>query len=395
MIKAFLLDLDNTLLKNPDRTFALEYLRLADDFFMQHWQTPDFSQLLVKSVKAMSAVRDMRQTNTGLHVDIVMKSTQRTIDDITGGLSAFYTEAYHKLKSFTAPLKSATDLVNYLNASDYAVVIATNPLYPAEAIQQRLTWAGLPSDFDHYTFVTHADNMHFAKPDMAYYAEILARVGIEPDEAMMVGDSYRNDIEPAHRLGIHTFHVTPSANGHTHGDGTLTDFYRKITETNWLNSLLPKPLIPDHIEPQLRGNMGALYGLLDQVKPDFWDQHPDPNEWSIIQIVCHLLESEEQVQRPRLQQILHESNPFLANPKTPPGPKTAPCDTDGMRVADRLLEERRTTINFLHTLSEDDWQRPARHSIFGPTTLLEMAHFTAQHDRLHLNQLCQTMGNCE
>jgi hypothetical protein len=26
---------------------------------------------------------------------------------------------------------------------------------------------------------------------------------------------------------------------------------------------------------------------------------------------------------------------------------------------------------------------------------LEMAHFTAQHDRLHLNQICQTLGKCE
>jgi hypothetical protein len=207
----------------------------------------------------------------------------------------------------------------------------------------------------------------------------------------MVGDSPKNDIQPAQTLGLHTFYVNDAGNG----DGTLSDFFHFVRDLGMLDNLTSRALTPAMIIPQYQGNIGALYGLLAQVKPNFWEQHPDPNEWSIMQILCHLEESESDVQRPRLERIKQEVNPFLVSPNAPPGPQTESCDDDGYRVAKRFVEERLISINFLEGLTADDWQRPARHSIFGPTTLLEMAHFTAQHDRLHLNQLCQTIGGCE
>jgi hypothetical protein len=60
----------------------------------------------------------------------------------------------------------------------------------------------------------------------------------------------------------------------------------------------------------------------------------------------------------------------------------------------RFATEREQTIALLTGLTDAQWGRPARHSVFGPTTLLEMAAFTARHDRLHINQLCQTLGKC-
>jgi hypothetical protein len=138
-----------------------------------------------------------------------------------------------------------------------------------------------------------------------------------------------------------------------------------------------------------------LFGTLADAKPHFWQQHPDPNEWSPIQIVCHLLESERKVQRPRLERILAENNPFLVAPPPPAEPHEAlPCENDGLLVAEQMATEREKTLDWLRQIQQEDWNRPARHSIFGPTTLLEMAHFTAQHDRLHINQLCQTLGRC-
>jgi hypothetical protein len=112
-----------------------------------------------------------------------------------------------------------------------------------------------------------------------------------------------------------------------------------------------------------------------------------------MQILCHLLESENKTQRPTLERILHEDNSFIVAPQ-PSGPNLPICDTDGFRVATHFVEARQKTLAFLTTLQPSDWQRGARHSVFGLTSLLEMAYFTAQHDRLHLNQLCQTIGRC-
>lgn len=43
-----------------------------------------------------------------------------------------------------------------------------------------------------------------AKPDESLFAEALRRVGCAPEEALMVGDSYREDIAPAISLGLNT-----------------------------------------------------------------------------------------------------------------------------------------------------------------------------------------------
>jgi hypothetical protein len=265
----------------------------------------------------------------------------------------------------------------------FQIVIATNPIYPETSVKQRMDWAGLSLEDGLYTLVTSADSMHFAKPDAAYYAEILGRIGLEPDEAIMVGDNLRNDIVPAQSLGLHTYNIR---------EKPLSEL---INYLNRLRKDMPLSVLrPDMIEPQLRGNMGALYGMLDGLNPNFWHQRPDPKEWSIIQILCHLLTSEDTNERPRLARILQEENPFITQPK-PPGPDIEVYDENVHSVAKKILEARQKTLDFIKALAADDWKRPARHSIFGLTTMLEMAHFTAQHDRLHLKQLCQTIGRCE
>jgi hypothetical protein len=123
---------------------------------------------------------------------------------------------------------------------------------------------------------------------------------------------------------------------------------------------------------------------------------PDPNEWSPLEIVCHLRDSERLIQRPRLQRIFTEDNPFISQPPAPPAAGEQDLSVeDGVAALHTFWIERCETIQFIKELSGSDWQRPARHSIFGPTSLLEMAHFTARHDRLHINQLCETVGRCK
>lgn len=391
MIKAVLLDLDNTLLHNPDAVFAAEFLRLADAFFSARIHYPTISKALLSATRAMIAVRSDLQLNSRLAAGILAEKTNLAPELIASTLQDFYREIYPQLQNCVEPVGNiGNELIDHLHNLKIAVVVATNPIYPAEAVRQRLQWANLPDDFSTYALVTHADNMHFAKPDPAYYVEIAARVGVEPDEVLIVGDSYDNDILPAQQVGVHTYHVESSA------ASSLSDLFQKIASEDWLETLFSAPLAPSGIEPELRGNLGAVFGTVIDVKPSFWRQHPDPNEWSPIQIVCHLLETEVPVQRQRLERIRAEDNPFLIGSPPPPGPRDMTlCDDDGLKVVQRFADTRMETIRWLETLQPDEWLRKARHSVFGPTSLLEMAHFTAQHDRLHINQLCQTLGRCQ
>ena len=400
MIKAILLDLDNTLLHNADRVFAPAYMQLVDAYFEERWGYKLLSPILVQMIRTVSGLHDFQLTNTATAIGLIAEAPGLTSEEIVAGFDDFYRQIYPQLERCIEPNPATTQLFDYLRQQDYALVIATNPLYSAEGIRQRLAWAGLPDKLDDYALVTSSDNMHFAKPDPGYYAEIIARIGIEPDEAIMVGDNPINDLIPARLIGLHTYHVMDYYDGspadQADGSGKLSDFLEAVSRENWLETLIPQPLQPETIEPEMRGNLGALFGMLADVKSHQWQQHPDPEEWSIIQIVCHLLESERKVQRPRLQRILAEDNPFLVSPQPPPGPHDATlCDENGLHAAQRFMEARLKTLEWLAQLKPQDWQRPARHSIFGVTNLLEMAHFTAQHDRLHLNQLCQTLGRCD
>ena len=392
MIKAVLLDLDNTLIHNPDRAFAMAFLRLGESFFQEKLSLSNFHKPLRAAINAMSTLDAdptlLNHTRVVQHLAEAAHTDAATVD---AAVDEFYATVFPALRDCIQPVNGAKDLIAHLQAEGYAVVIATNPLYNAHALELRLEWAGLNSDLDHYAFVTHAQNVHTAKPNPAYYAEILARVGIEPDEAAMIGDGQKNDVRPAQQVGMYTYHITDDVSTQS---GLLQDFIAQVHE-GWLGIYRPNTLNPAQIEPELRGNISALYGMSQTINDRYWSQHPDPDEWSPLQIVCHLYESENTVQRPRLQQIMKEANPFLADPKEPPGPGDFTCGGDGPTYMRLFADARMETIAFLQNISPNDWHRPARHSIFGPTTLLEMAHFTAQHDRLHLNQLCQTLGKCE
>lgn len=396
MIKAILLDLDNTLLANPDKPFAQAFLAGVTDHFQRLHGYEDAAKALRESLKALAIEHNGTQSNAERMAVYFQRVSSLSQEETRKAWNSFYSDIYPALmEPCVQPVRGAFELIQALREAGFALVIATNPIYPESAILARMAQVGLPTETGTYALVTGAELMHYPKTNPAYYAEILGRIGVEPDEALMVGDSETNDIQPAHAVGLHTFHITQEYAEPIQGgfNGTLEDFSALIHDPEWVRRFPALPLRAEMIAPQYYGNIGALFGMLENVQPDYWNKRPDPNEWSILQILCHLLESEETYQRPQLERILHEDNPFIVAAR-PSGPDLPVCDEDGMRIAHRFVTSRRQTLDFIATLQTEDWQRPARHSVFGLTTLVEMAHFTARHDRLHLNQLCQTIGRC-
>lgn len=282
-----------------------------------------------------------------------------------------------------------TVFLDNIQKKQLAFVLLADPHDTLLAIQRRLQFVPQLADMTQYTFITCQENSHFKRQDPAFFAEILGRVGVEPNESLVLSDDL-NDIETARCVGIHGFWMREQPMP-SYTTTTWSDVVRFLSQGDWDVRYTALQLSPHMIAPQLRGNVGALQGLLNHIKPEYWHQHPDPHEWSPYQIVCHLLESEITVQRARLEKILMEDNPFLSQNRVAPPPQ---CDLDEMQLVDLFLIERQKTIDWLNSLSSSTWERTARHSIFGPTTFLEMAHFTAQHDRLHLKQLCQTLQKC-
>ena len=88
------------------------------------------------------------------------------------------------------------------------VIIATNPLFPRTAIEQRLDWAGIPATEFDYALVTTYENMHATKANPAYYREIIEKLERQPKECLMAGDDWDRDMLPPASIGIPIFWVT-------------------------------------------------------------------------------------------------------------------------------------------------------------------------------------------
>ncbi|MBI5929275.1 MAG: HAD-IA family hydrolase [Chloroflexi bacterium] len=408
MIKAILFDLDDTLLTNPANEFVQHYMKALLPLLMEVFPNSTEDKLkagITNGIRSVIKNCDPLMLNAEVFYNAFTDVTGILLQNQQALLMTFFDEIHPSLRHVTTPVEVAPMVVKWLLEHRYAVAVATNPLFQHRAVEQRLEWAGLPIPETGFWFVTSLDNVHYSKPWPQYYEEILSRLGFEPDEAVMVGDDWVNDIVGASQAGLNTFWIRNEHNQaqdirheaiQTDGQGTLDDFFRLTTEENWLQGLPPKPLVPSQIAPRMMGNISALLGMVNEIPERYWHQRPDPNEWSPMEIVVHLRDSEDRVQRPRLERILHEDDPFLVPPPSPPRPGEQQLQgLDGIQVMLEFAAERGKTLDLLNSLSTEAWGRPARHSVFGPTSFLEMASFTARHDRLHINQLCQTLGKCE
>ncbi len=63
----------------------------------------------------------------------------------------------------------------------WQIVLATQPIYPEQAVRVRLAWCGVESM--PWRFMTTMEKMHFCKPQVEYYREIVALVGLNPPAA--------------------------------------------------------------------------------------------------------------------------------------------------------------------------------------------------------------------
>ncbi len=389
MIKAVLFDLDATLVHVETEAFVRQYITLLSAQLAAQFGIPTerCAAALRQAAQAAAANLDPTCSNRAVFGRALSEALRLPAAALTAALEAFHTDTYPDLATMITPVPAAVPLLHALLARGVTFAIATNPVFSLEAVRRRMAWGNLPLDLP-YALITNLDELHFTKPHPHFYEEVLARIGFEPDQAIMVGDDFTNDIAPAQAVGMHTYWVN--------GQQTLAHFAAAV-EAGLLEHLAHQPPLTEsqaQVMPRLLGNTAALFGMVDSIPPQMWPMRPDPNEWTPLEVVHHLRESEREVQRPRLLRIAREENPFLAPPPEPFRPNTVTLTESAQQIAADFWRERAQTLTFLENLPPEAWRRTARHAIFGPTTLLEMAHFTARHDHLHLNQLCQTVGKC-
>ena len=393
-----LLDLDNTLLENDLGRFLPAYFDGILKFIPSKFPFETVLEKFHLAASAMIANLDPSVTLRDAFEAHFLPAIDLEKEVWVGSFEQFLAQGYPQLEEFTAEITGAYGLVESALNRDYRLVIATNPVFPQAAIQQRLEWAGLGRLAGSFNLVTSSENFHFSKPNPAYYGEIMAQTGWKNQPTIMVGDDPTNDILSASRLGLPTF-WTPSPAGTLVDQPELAGFPRGGLEEflPWLDSQDPRDLDPDlssidSIIGTLRSTPAALHSMLGDLSPPDWKFRKTPDEWNFREISCHLRDVEIQVNRKRVDLILGENNPFIPGVDTDNWVRTRNYNLERGRVAfNSFVHNRSRLLEIITKIDPKDWSRPARHAIFGPTRFQELLGFMAEHDRIHIRQVWEIL----
>lgn len=393
-----LLDLDNTLLSNEMDQFLPAYLKLLSSYLPQ-WPAEKVIKELLAGTDQMIKKTMPEHTLAevfdaafypGLNVEKAEVQTQ---------IDRFYREGFPRLQGITAPRPEAQRLVDYLFNHDHKVVIATNPLFPATAIEQRLKWARLPVEKYPFNIVTSYEKFHFCKPHPAYLAEILGQMGWNNEQpAVVVGDGLVEEILPASTLGLPAFWVNDSDLPLPEGlhplsrKGRMDEILPWIQQIQAMDGLELRPTTAAGITAILKSTPAALDSLTRPLAARVWNTRPSPKEWAMVEIICHLRDVDCEVNLPRFKQVAAGENPFFAGAVTDIwADERAYINENGPKAMHTFMDVRSAMIAMLEGLDQAGWLQPARHAIFGPTNLLELAGFTTTHDRTHVHQAFQLL----
>ena len=239
MVDTLLFDLDGTLLHNDLDEFFSVYMPALSARFAKRIAPEEFARQLLASTRTMITNTDPYKTNRQAFCEDFFPALGWDEAEVMPELQRFYDTDFAKLKSVTRQKPAARAVMKEAFKRGFRVIIATNPVFPLRAIEHRLEWAGVgPGEFD-YTLVTDYETMHFCKPQVEYYKEIVALLGLNPASCMMVGNDVQEDMVAA-RIGMKTFLNDEQLLGEadTAGDsllhfdhrGSLDDFHKLLVD---------------------------------------------------------------------------------------------------------------------------------------------------------------------
>jgi FMN phosphatase YigB (HAD superfamily) len=242
-LKALLLDLDDTLLDNPMATFIPAYFRALTEFVTEIQPPERLIEQLLIATRKMDGGDGAGPSNGEIFAEAFFAGLGVPREELEPVFERFYAEAFPKLRPLTAVRPAAPKIVEWAGQRGLQVAIATNPVFPRTAIEQRMEWAGVGVDRFEYARVTSYENSHATKFHPSYYREILAVLGCRPEECLMVGDNWSWDMVNAAEAGIPGYWIadpstpTPSADPMPVGQGSLDDFLEAARSGNLEKSL--------------------------------------------------------------------------------------------------------------------------------------------------------------
>ncbi|HEY9151275.1 MAG TPA: DinB family protein [Anaerolineales bacterium] len=388
MTLTLLLDLDDTLLETNMGAFVPAYFQALSKHLAEYVQPEKMLPALMKGTELMLASEDPSHTLQEVFESYFYPKLGVPKEQLNHLIEQFYDEIFPSIGSVTKKRDGAVDLVDWAFAKGYRVAVATDPLFPRKAVYHRIRWAGL--DPERFELVSSFETFHFTKSHAAYYAEVLGRLGWPNEPVLMVGNDVERDLKPAQSLGLKTYHVNDEpASGsalEAGGRGKLSDL-RSWLESTDLASLEPSIQTPSAILTVMSSTPAVLQSLIASVSDSRWFRKPTADEWALVEVICHLRDTEREIHQMQVNTLLEESEPFIPRPDSTVWAKERNyLEEDGQMALRDFASARMETLARLKGLDDAVWKQKARHAIFGPTHFQEVIGFMADHDRMHIQQ---------
>ena len=230
VLGAVLFDLDGTLLDIDLDAFFREYFSVLGPFVADVLGTGSNVSLgldaVLQGTEAMSLPHPGLSNRDAFNLRFhELTGADLNLDEYAIAFERFYVEVFPSLKGTMGPHAGARRAVECALELDLRVAVATNPIFPRSAIDERMRWAGIADLPVH--LVTSYENMHAAKPHPAYYLEVAKMLEVAPGQALMVGDDRVLDMTAAD-VGMSTFYVGRGVAPTADFKGSLDDLVRLL-----------------------------------------------------------------------------------------------------------------------------------------------------------------------
>ena len=202
MVRVVLFDLDGTLLPLDVDAFLEKYTRAICAKVAHITEPRAFVKQLLYATEKMLKDKTPELTNQEVFWEHFLSGINAPHNQLIPLMDEFYEKDFPDLGQDIQCDGEASALVARLKSRGIKMVLATNAVFPEAAVIERMRWVSVdPEDFE---FITTYENMHFCKPHLEYYQEIIERLGERPENCIMVGNDVEEDMI-AGKIGIKTF----------------------------------------------------------------------------------------------------------------------------------------------------------------------------------------------
>ena len=205
-IQAVLFDLDGTLIFHDQMLFLTEYFKKISLYIASKGYDPKTFVDATMFATGVVLANDGGRSNKNIFWEKFFSYYGKYDEKMIELSDAFYVNEFKELRVFAQENPLAKKAVDLAHKGGKKVVLATNPVFPMTAQLERMSWPGLcESDFD---LITAYENSSFCKPNPKYYFEICKKIGVAPQNAIMIGNDEREDVKAASEAGLMCYLAT-------------------------------------------------------------------------------------------------------------------------------------------------------------------------------------------